>query len=268
MDANGTVHLPVASIGCLLLGPGTSVTHQAMTLIGESGTTVVWVGEHGVRYYAHGRPIARSTGMLEAQVRLFTSPESRLEVARRMYAMRFGGEDLENLSIQQLRGREGRRVRDIYRANANRTGVRWDRRQYDPNDFTASDPVNAALSAATSALYGLCHAVIVALGCVPGLGFIHSGSDRAFVYDIADLYKAELAIPIAFTVALEEAEDPGGATRRRMRDAFFENRLLERASKDIAKLLRQDDPNDEPGEVVVRLWGPDGEVVGAQNYGD
>jgi CRISPR-associated protein Cas1 len=199
---------------------------------------------------------------------MVSSPETRLEVARQMYAMRFGGEDLAGLSIQQLRGREGRRVRDIYRDNAKTRGIRWDGRRYDPNDFSSSDPVNMALSSATTALYGLCQGVIVSLGCAPGLGFIHSGSDRAFVYDIADLYKAELAIPIAFAAAQEEPGDPSGATRRRMRDAFFESRLLERVSRDVVRLLRQEDLSEELGDVLVGLWGPEGEVAGGRNFGE
>lgn len=265
-DVRGTVHVPIATISCLLLGPGTSLTHQAMTLLGESGTTAVWVGEEGVRYYAHGRPITRSSRMIEAQARLVSSKKTRLEVARRMYTMRFEGEEVSDLTIQQLRGREGRRVRDLYRENAERVGLRWDGRRYDPRNFSGSDPVNMALSSATSALYGLCQSVIVALGCAPGLGFVHSGSDRAFVYDIADLYKADLAIPVAFTAAAEDPEDPGSVTRRRMRDAFHECRLLERASRDIAQLLRLDSSVDQLDEGFVGLWGPDGEIAGGRNY--
>lgn len=60
-DERGTVHVPAAALGALLLGPGTRVTHQAMVLLAESASTVVWVGERGVRYYAHGRSLARSS---------------------------------------------------------------------------------------------------------------------------------------------------------------------------------------------------------------
>lgn len=267
-DASGAVHVPIAAISCLLLGPGTTLTHQAVTILAESGTTTVWVGENGVRYYAHGRPIARSSRLLEAQATLVSSTPSRLAVARKMYGMRFGDESLSEFTIQQLRGREGRRVRDIYRSNAERTGVRWDGRRYDPSDFHASDPVNAALSAATSALYGICQAVIVALGCAPGLGFIHTGNDRSFVYDIADLYKADLAIPVAFDVAQEDPADVAGTTRRRMRDVFHEERLLERASSDLVYLLEPEGQVDDQEDVVVALWGPDSIAESGLNYGE
>jgi CRISP-associated protein Cas1 len=134
-----------------------------------------------------------------------------LGVAREMYAMRFPDEDVSAMTMQQLRGREGARVRRVYRENAERTGVEWSKRNYDPEQWEAGDPVNQALSAANSALYGVVHAVVVALGCSPALGFIHTGHHRSFIYDIADLYKAELTIPIAFDVAAEQEGEIGGA---------------------------------------------------------
>ena len=135
-----------------------------------------------------------------------------------MYLMRFAGEDVTGLTMQQLRGREGARVRAVYRENSRRTGVPWQRREYQPDDFDSSDPVNQALSAAHAALYGVVHAVIVSLGCSPGLGFVHTGHERSFVYDMADLYKADVTIPVAFDVISEGMEDITGTTRRRVRD--------------------------------------------------
>lgn len=187
-DKRGTIHIPAATLGALLLGPGTNVTHQAMVLLAESGSTVVWAGERAVRYYAHGRSLARSSRLLERQAQLVTNRNSRLEVARTMYAMRFAGEDVSGLTMQQLRGREGARVRKTYREHSERTGVPWTKRNYDPADFASGDAVNQALSAATTCLYGITHSVIVALGCSPGLGFVHTGHERSFVYDLADLY--------------------------------------------------------------------------------
>lgn len=256
-DERGTVHIPAASLGALLLGPGTTVSHAAMTLMAESGSTAVWVGERGVRYYAHGRSLARSSRLLQAQAELVTNRSSRLRVAREMYAMRFPGEDTSGLTMQQLRGREGARVRRCYREQADAYGVKWERRQYDPDDFSSGDPVNQALSAATTALYGVVHAVVVALGCSPGLGFVHTGHVRSFVFDVADLYKAEHAIPCAFEIAAAGYSDIGAETRRAMRDRFRDGHLLERCSRDIHHLLSppQDDSADaDLGDDVVRLW--------------
>ncbi len=274
-DEQGTVHIPVASLGAVLLGPGSRISHQAMMLIAESGSTVVWTGERGVRCYAHGRSLARTSRLLEAQARLVTNQSSRLRVARRMYAMRFPGEDVEGLTMQQLRGREGARVRRCYRDAAAATGVEWERRQYDAVDFDAGNPVNQALSAANTALYGLTHAVIVALGCSPGLGFVHTGHARSFVYDVADLYKAEFAIPTAFEIAAGGFMDVGAETRRAMRDLFADGKLLERCTEDIRGLLLEDpegaaddeDSGDDAGDVVYLWDGAERVVAGGTSYG-
>lgn len=270
-DERGTVHIPVASLGALLLGPGTRVTHQAMMVLAESGSTVVWVGERGVRYYAHGRSLARTSTLLQAQAELVTNRSSRLRVARDMYAMRFTGEDVSGLTMQQLRGREGARVRRSYRDNADRFGVKWNKRTYNPEEFDAADPINQALSAATTALYGVTHAVIVALGCSPGLGFVHTGHVRSFVFDIADLYKAEFAIPCAFEIAGGEYLDVASETRRAMRDRFSSGALLERCARDIRNLLlgSSDDPaaGDTDADVVMLWDGADRAVAGGTSYG-
>lgn len=269
-DERGTVHVPAAAIGALLLGPGTNVTHQAMVLLAESGSTVVWVGERGVRYYAHGRSLSRSSHLLEAQAALVTNRTARLGVARRMYEMRFPGEDVSALTMQQLRGREGARVRRAYREHSRRTGVPWSGREYRPDDFAASDPVNQALSAATTCLYGVVHAVVVALGCSPGLGFVHTGHERSFVYDVADLYKAELAIPVAFEAAALDLVDIGGHVRRTMRDRMYESRILERSVRDITWLLTgesEEVPTEDDWADVVMLWdGREGAVAGGVSY--
>ncbi len=274
-DERGTVHIPAATLGALLLGPGTRVTHQAMVLLAESGATTVWVGERGVRYYAHGRSLARTSRLLELQARLVTNRSSRLEVARRMYAMRFPGEDVAGLTLQQLRGREGARVRKAYRAQSELTGVPWSGRTYDTTDFSSGDVVNQALSAATTCLYGVAHAAIVALGCSPGLGFVHTGHERSFVFDVADLYKAELAIPAAFEVAAMELEDVPAYTRRLMRDRMFEAKILERCVHDITWLLTANESEassavseeGEPADVVMLWDGRGGAVAGGTAYG-
>lgn len=199
-DDQGVIHIP-AAISVLLPGPGSTVSHAAMELIGDAGVCVAWVGEHGVRYYAGGRPLTHRSGLLLKQAELVTNQRKHLAVVRKMYEMRFPGEDVSHLTLQQLRGREGSRVRGIYKTQAEKWGVPWNGREYDPEDFTSSDLVNQALSAAHACLYGLAHAVIVGMGLSPGLGFVHVGHERSLVYDIADLYKADLSIPIAFEIA-------------------------------------------------------------------
>lgn len=268
-DARGTVHVPAASLGVLLLGPGTNISHRAVELIGDAGTGIVWVGEHGVRYYAHGRPLTHSAHLLIRQAELVSNARSRIAVARKMYQLRFPDEDVSSLTMQQLRGREGARVRAVYRQASKSTGVPWSGREYDPNNFQGGNPINMALSAAHACLYGVVHSVITALGCSSGLGFVHTGHERSFVYDIADLYKSEITIPIAFEVAEKQTDDIGAVTRRRVRDVISDGRILEKAVKDIRWLLLGETSVEEELETkVLYLWDDRmGHVPNAVSYG-
>ena len=269
-DARGMVHVPGASIGVLLLGPGTSVSHRAMELLGDAGASILWIGEEGVRYYAHGRPLTHSARLLIRQAELVSNIRSRLTVARKMYQMRFPGEQVSHLNMQQLRGREGARIRTVYRQQSQKTGVPWSGRQYDPDDYEAGSDINKALSAAHACLYGVCHCVIVALGCSPGLGFVHTGHERSFVYDIADLYKAEVTIPVAFQAAADAPEDIGGVVRRRVRDVISSTRLLECVVRDIRLLLLgEEEAALEPEANILYLWDDRlGKVANAVSYRD
>ncbi len=260
-DARGCVHIPSAAIGALLLGPGTTITHRAMELIGDSGASVLWVGEHGVRYYAHGRPLTHSSALLIQQANLVSNARTRIAVARKMYQLRFPGEDVSAMSMQQLRGREGARVRSAYRRVSNDTGLPWHGREFDPDDFLAGDDINKALSAAHACLYGIAHCVIVALGLAPGLGFVHTGHERSFVYDIADLYKVEITIPIAFQTTAEKPEDIAAAVRHKVRDALAGGNILARAVKDIHWLLMGDEAASMPETNVLYLWDDRSEAV-------
>lgn len=253
MDQRGIAHLSATQIAALLLGPGTKITYAAMALLGDAGVSTVWVGERGVRYYAHGRPPAKSSRMAEIQAEVVTHQRKRLNCARRMYAMRFPGEDVSSLTMAQLRGREGARMKKVYEAESKRTGVYWNRRSYDPNDFESSDPINQALTAASAALYGVAHAVIAALGFVPALGVVHTGTDRSFVYDIADLYKAEISIPAAFDSVAAAKGKPTVEVRRHIRDYVVSHRLMPRMVKDLKSLF--DIPDDElVSDVELMLW--------------
>ena len=260
LDEEGIIHIPAAAISVLLLGPGTTVTHRAMELIGDAGVSVVWVGERGVRYYAGGRPLTHRSGLLIRQAALVSDKKQHLQVVRKMYQLRFPGEDISQLTLPQLRGREGARVREVYRRASEEWGVEWNGRVYDPEDFSAGDAVNQALSAGHVCLYGLAHAVIAAMGCAPGLGFVHVGHEKSFVYDVADLYKAEVTIPIAFEIAAEQPEDLPAVVRRRVRAAMVEQHILELMVHDIQYLLSVGRALPEDGN-EVRLWNNQREAV-------
>lgn len=267
-----TVRVPAAMVGVLLLGPGTRVTHGAMNLLGDSGTAVCWVGEHGVRMYAGGLGASRGTQLLQRQAFLVSRTAERLGVARKMYSMRFPGEDVSKLTMQQLRGREGVRVRRIYKREAERTGVEWSRREYRHGDPEgAGDDVNRLLSAGHACLYGICHAVIVGIGVSPGLGFVHTGSAVSFVLDVADLYKGEFTIPLAFDLAARGRSDERDM-RLAFRDRLVDGKLIQRIIHDIQWLLT--DPASGQGNHEAddtersELWaGASGTVPSGINWG-
>lgn len=261
-DMDGDVFLPAAAITTLLLGPGCKITHRAMELIGDSGIGIVWVGEHGVRYYAHGRALNSHTRLLLKQAEFVSNTRKHLDVVRKMYQMRFPNEDVSGLTLQQLRGREGSRVRATYREYSKKWNISWKGREYDPEDFMSGTPVNQALSAGNACLYGLAHSVICALGCSAGLGFVHVGHECSFAYDIADLYKAETTIPIAFEMAAKirdafddkTPQDFAGMVRRRLRDEIVKRHLLERMVHDIKNLLSDGETAEDENEKTVYLW--------------
>lgn len=221
-----------------------------------------------MRYYAHGQPLAKSSRLLIAQARLVSNTRSRLAVARAMYSSRFPSEDVSGLTMQQLRGREGARVRAVYREHARRTGVDWGKREYTAGEYESSDAVNQALTFANAALYGVVHSVIVALGCSPGLGFVHTGTDRSFVFDVADLYKAQITIPAAFDAVAEKADPLSGAVRRKVRDAVVRHRLLERCARDLTELLLPGTGGEWDQDDTLSLWSGTGEdgVAAGKNY--
>lgn len=260
-DVHGVVRIPVAMLSVLLLGPGTEMSHRAMELIGDAGTAVVWVGEHGVRHYAHGRSLGHSNRYLVRQAKLVSNSRSRLNVAKKMYQMRFSDEDVMDCTMQQLRGKEGARVRRVYREMSKRFEVPWTGRVFNHDNFEDGDNVNKALSAANVALYGLAHSVIVALGASPGLGFVHDGHDLSFVYDLADLYKATYSIPVAFEIASEykETEDVGSVTRRRIRDEFAKGKIIPQMVKDINHLLGLEQEQQQAD--VFSLWDDKGKLL-------
>jgi len=244
-DEQGAVLVPAAALAVLALGPGTRITHAAIRALAENGCTVLWVGEGMGRFYAAGVGETRSAANLLRQARAWADHEARFKVVLRLYQFRFSEPLPEGLQLRQLRGLEGRRVRDAYAYWSRQTGVPWHGRNYDRAQWHAADAVNRALSTGTAFLYGLCHAAIVSAGYSPALGFIHTGKQLSFVYDIADLYKTELVIPAAFLTVSQSPENVEQRMRRIMRDMLREARLLERAVEDLHRLFHGLWPEEE-----------------------
>ncbi len=238
VDKTGVrTHIPVGGVACLMLEPGTRVSHAAAALAARVGTLLVWVGEAGVRLYSSGQPGGARADRLLYQAQLALDPVLRLKVVRKMYAVRFGEEPPARRSVEQLRGIEGARVREMYKRLASKYGVQWKARNYDTDDWNKGDLPNRCLSAATSCLYGVTEAAVLAAGYAPAVGFIHTGKPLSFVYDIADIYKFETVVPVAFRVAAKNHGSPEQAVRLGCRDVFRATRLLERIIPDIETIL-------------------------------
>jgi CRISPR-associated protein Cas1 len=279
-DEFGVTPIPCATLTTLMLGPGVSITHAAIRSLSDAGCLVIWSGESGVRFYAQGLGETRSSQHLLRQAWLWADRERRLEVVFRMYRMRFPEPINPTLSLQQLRGLEGVRVREAYARASREFGIPWHGRAFRRSDWRAADPVNRALSCANSCLYGVCHAAIVSAGYSPALGFIHTGKMLSFVYDIADLYKADLTIPVAFMATAEGEGELEGRVRRRCRDIFHAGKLLSRIVPDIDRALTLGSPDelgaasalddlDLDAELAAPggLWDPEaGMVAGGVNH--
>jgi len=274
-DAAGVTPVPCANLNAVLLGPGTNITHAAVLALADNGCLAIWCGEQGVRCYAAGIGTTRNAERHLHQALLCSRQSTRLKVVRRMYALRFEDALDETLSLQQIRGKEGVRVRDAYARAAREWGIEWKGRNYQREQWNAADPANRALSAANSCLYGICHAAIIAAGYAPALGFIHTGKQLSFVYDVADLYKMDLTVPIAFQMAATVTRDLEREVRKACRDAFARDRILERVVKDIDHVLQvqpdEDDLYDFDGDPALpsHLWDPEhGRVEGGVLYAD
>ena len=221
-------HIPVGGVACLMLEIGTRISHAAVRL---------WIGEGGVRLYSAGQPGGARADRLLYQAKLALDDDLRLKVVREMYRRRFGEEPPQRRSVDQLRGIEGARVRELYKQLARQFGVQWRQRNYDVRAWSAGDLPNRCLSAATSCLYGVTEAAVLAAGYAPAIGFIHTGKPLSFVYDVADLYKFDTVVPMAFAIAARKPPNPEREVRLQCRDVFRKSRLLERIIPDIEAIL-------------------------------
>jgi len=237
-STNNVVPLPVATLNALLLGPGTTVTHDAVRTATAANCSICWVGEDSLLFYAAGFLPTADTRNLKKQIELSADPKKSIEVARRMFARRFPDADLKEKSLQEMMGMEGNRVRALYQQKAEQYQVGWKGSSFTPGKFATSDLTNQILTSTNAALYGVLCSAVHSMGYSPHIGFIHSGSPLPFVYDLADLYKAELCIDMAFALTRDLAgrydkHKVAGAFRKRV----IEMDLLAKLGEDIAIML-------------------------------
>ncbi|MDN3555209.1 type I-E CRISPR-associated endonuclease Cas1e [Halomonas maura] len=267
-EVNGErMHIPVGAVACLLLEPGTRISHAAVKLASAVGTLLIWVGDAGVRLYSAGQPGGARSDKLLYQAQLALDDQLRLKVVRKMFELRFGEPPPSRRSVDQLRGMEGARVRKTYQLLAKQFGVKWQGRRYDPTQWDASDVANQCLSAATACLYGITEAAILAAGYAPAIGFLHTGKPQSFVYDIADIVKFETVVPAAFRVAARSPVAPEREVRIACRDAFKQTKLLQRLIPMIEEVLAAgeiDPPLPAPEAMPPAI--PEPESVGDQGH--
>lgn len=274
---DGRVSLPAANLSTLLLGPGTRITHAAINVLANCGCTVCWVGDEGLRHYAAGQNKTRSSAAIERQCLAWANPEQRMRVVRRLYELRFREPIPASMSLQQIRGREGARVRDAYRDLALQHGITWTKRDYQSDDWKAADPVNRALSATNAALYAVALSALHAMGYSPALGFVHTGKQLSFVYDLADVFKLECTVPAAFAAAAEGAAQVESRARKLFREHAIQTQLLDRLQATLIDLFGKVAPAvdataggvadlDRNAALPGQLWDSAGNVNGGVQY--
>ncbi len=211
----GDYQVPHQSVSMILLGPGSTVSHDALRLLARHGTLLAAVGDGGVRVYTAPPLGSDRSDVARRQARLWANPKTRLDIARRMYAWRLG-KILRQRDIETLRGIEGARMKETYRLTAERFGVRWRGRRYDRAAPDAADLPNQAINHASTAVQAAAVIAVTAVSALPQLGFIHEDSDQSFVLDIADLYRDTVTLPVAFAAAAEIG-DRGDSIERAVR---------------------------------------------------
>ena len=213
----GDYRIPHQAVSFVLLGPGSTVSHDALRLLARHGTGLSAIGEDGVRLYTAQPLMPDHSALARAQTRAWADAKgARMVVARRMYAWRLG-ELLPHRDIAVLRGIEGARVKEIYRLTAERIGIRWNGRRYDRQDPLSADLPNQALNHAASAVEAAAAIAVAATATIPQLGFIHEDSGQSFILDIADLFRDALTVPCAFKAVLAAEKRPGDSIEQLVR---------------------------------------------------
>ena len=229
----GEYSIPFQMVSCILLGPGSTVSHDAMRLLSRHGTGLLCVGEDGVRLYASMPFGPDASAIARRQALLWADPRAREAVARKMYAWRLG-EIVPQADIAVLRGIEGARVKETYRRLAEQFGIRWKGRRYDRSDPDAADLPNQAINHAATAVEAAAMIAVSAVGALPQLGFIHEDSGISFVLDIADLFREKVTVPGAFAAVAAVTKRPGEPLERMVRRSV--GRLL-RSEKVIPAMI-------------------------------
>ena len=238
LASDGTVcRIPVATVSAIILGPGTTITHAAVKVAAQCNCPLLWLGEDGLHFYSFGITPNHDNSMARIHASAWAAPQKRNEIARRMFRHRFPDVPTGGVSIKQLRGMEGRRVKSLYQELGSKFGVTWKGRDYNPENWNLADNVNRALSCATASHYALTSAVCCSMGFIPQLGFVHVAGTLPFIYDAADLYKHETSWPAAFEAISIDPKDDGTLVRKIFKRNVEQTRMLQRMPDDLIALF-------------------------------
>lgn len=240
----GVYSIPYQGISMILLAPGTSITHDVFRLAASHGVSIVAVGDGGVKCYT-APPIGQGlSDVARTHASVWANKDKRVYIARKMYAWRFGCV-LPHRDISTLRGIEGARLKESYRLIAQKFGVNWQGRLFDRSNPSAADIPNQAINHAATFVESAAEIAVTAVGAIPQLGFIHEQSSNAFTLDIADLYRVDVTLPLAFGAAKKAQENPAISLEKTIRysaaKTFQENKLISCMIDRIKDILNADD---------------------------
>ena len=234
---NLVVAIPAATINCLMLGPGTTVTQEAVKVLSSVNCGLAWVGEDCLHFFAGGITPTANTRNLLKQVQLAADPELSLGIVRKLYSRRFPQATLDGKTLKEMMGMEGVRVKALYRDLSVHYGVSWSGRKFIPGQFERGDVVNKMLTAMNTKLYAVVGSVIHAMGYSMRIGFIHSGSPLPFVYDLSDLYKSEVCIDLAFSLAVQHKEFSSSLVNEAFRQRILKFDLMDKIASDLSEIM-------------------------------
>ena len=230
--------LPIANLVCLMLGPGTSITHRAVEQIAQYGCSIVWCGENINLYYALGQPLTKSSKNIIMQMNAHESKVSKLNVIRKMYEIRYTDMKLKSKSADELMGIEGLHVQNTYRTLSEKYGIHWNGRMYNEIPFSEQDSINKAITSGNQLLYAIIASIVNAIGYSTAIGFIHTGKMMSFVYDISDLYKESIILPTIFEfTSTYSGNSIENDIKRHLYNKITEVNIIDKVINDISTIF-------------------------------
>lgn len=242
--------IPITTIACLILGPGTSITHKAITNISKAGCSICWMGMDQAVFYAYGEPTTNKSKNILKQISYHESKMKHTEVVHKMYNFRYPNDKVKSMTLEQLRGFEGKKMKEIYQYWADEYEIPWSGRKYNKDNFNSSDLTNKYLTALNHILYAITEAIILIMGFSPTIGFIHTGHISSFVFDISDLFKEEITVPLAFKLSKELGYFDRHKMIKAYRDLITEKKVIKRMVNVLEDLFDETETID----VELNIW--------------